>query len=83
MVLDFCVWVGDLSKGLTYKGDLLQRKENQDGVDSRRECKVVRGSQRRHLHKEPILIEMTRQHVWDNGAAETDSRGKKEIKEVF
>jgi len=46
-------------------------------------CEMVRGSQRRHLYKEPILIEMTSQRVGDNGAAETDSRGKKQIKDIL
>lgn len=34
-------------------------------------------------YKEPILIQMARQHAGDKGRAETDSRGKKEIKEIL
>lgn len=30
----------------------------------------------------PVLVQMTRQRVWENGVAESDSRGKKEIKEM-
>lgn len=69
---------GHLPTGAYSKG-----RRTRVGLTGDEKCKMVRRSQRRHLYKEPILIQMTRQRVWDNRAAETDSRGKREIEEIL
>lgn len=77
-VLDLCVGKGSLPTGNYSIG----RKARME-LTGDEKCKMVRGSRCRCLHREPILIQMTRQHVGDKGGAETDSRGKKEIKEIL
>lgn len=77
-MLDLYVPGVPLPAGAYSKGR--KKKEECTGDEN---CRMVWQSQRRQLLKEPILIEMTRQHVWDNDAAKTDSCGKKQIKEIL